>query len=93
MAIKPNGPGYHGSFGQKDLGVTAAGRLRSLPALQRGQPELQLVDASPEGTRDEVTAIVAVGSAEPSGHIPFTPQLEEGRCGYAGIRCPGRIAF
>jgi ATP-dependent Clp protease ATP-binding subunit ClpC len=38
---------------------------------------LQRFGMSLEGTREEVTAIVAAGSAEPSGHIPFTPRAKK----------------
>jgi ATP-dependent Clp protease ATP-binding subunit ClpA len=38
---------------------------------------LQRFGMSLEGTREEVTAIVAAGSTEPSGHIPFTPRAKK----------------
>jgi ATP-dependent Clp protease ATP-binding subunit ClpC len=38
---------------------------------------LERFGMSLEGTREEVTAIVAAGSAEPTGHIPFTPRAKK----------------
>jgi ATP-dependent Clp protease ATP-binding subunit ClpA len=38
---------------------------------------LQRFGMSLEGAREEVTAIVAAGSSEPSGHIPFTPRAKK----------------
>jgi hypothetical protein len=32
---------------------------------------------TPEGTRQEITAIVGTGSAKPAGHIPFTPRAKK----------------
>ena len=34
-------------------------------------------DMSLDGTRDEVKAIIGIGKAKPSGHIPFTPRAKK----------------